>query len=173
MTIDGDGEGHVPNGINGEDDDENLWQGSQGMELKKSKPENVNFAKKAKRVDVKRLKDDIWVGLRGLVEKEGALEVGSGSEAVSLKAFLFARLSWTAGVSCQRRGDMVLSPARLLCNLSLPSLPPFLIDPRMIKQSFSFALLLHTSDGFCLIALKCRLSIASRTSHNRKLPKEK
>ncbi|RXK39032.1 hypothetical protein M231_03656 [Tremella mesenterica] len=48
-------------------EEEDLWQGSQGIELKKSRPENVNFAKKAKRVDVKRLKDDIWKGLRGLV----------------------------------------------------------------------------------------------------------
>lgn len=35
--------------------------------MKKAKPENVNFAKKAKRVDVKRLKDDIWSGLKVLV----------------------------------------------------------------------------------------------------------
>ena len=52
---------------NGDGDAEDLWQGTQGQELKKSRPENVNFAKKAKRVDVKRLKDDIWSGLRTLV----------------------------------------------------------------------------------------------------------
>lgn len=55
-----------PSALGGGDEDD-LWQGSQGIELKKSRPENVNFAKKAKRVDVKRLKDDIWTGLRGLV----------------------------------------------------------------------------------------------------------
>ena len=54
----------------GEEDD--LWQGTQGQELKKSRPENVHFAKKAKRVDVKRLKDDIWTGLRTLVPPEPA-----------------------------------------------------------------------------------------------------
>jgi condensin complex subunit 2 len=51
--------------VDGEDED--LWQGTQGQELKRSRPENVNFAKKAKRVDVKRLKDDIWSGLKVLV----------------------------------------------------------------------------------------------------------
>lgn len=49
----------------GEEEDD-LWAGTQ-MELKKVRPENVNFAKKAKRVDVKRLKDDIWTGLKDLV----------------------------------------------------------------------------------------------------------
>nr|XP_019047383.1 hypothetical protein I302_03996 [Kwoniella bestiolae CBS 10118]OCF26313.1 hypothetical protein I302_03996 [Kwoniella bestiolae CBS 10118] len=49
---------------------DDLLQGSQNIELKKSRPENVNFAKKAKRVDVKRLKDDIWTGLKSLVPVE-------------------------------------------------------------------------------------------------------
>jgi condensin complex subunit 2 len=49
----------------GEDED-NLWQGSQ-TQIKRARPENVTFAKRAKRVDVKRLKDDIWVGLKSLV----------------------------------------------------------------------------------------------------------
>ncbi|OCF59011.1 hypothetical protein L486_03509 [Kwoniella mangroviensis CBS 10435] len=49
---------------------EDLLQGSQNIELKKSRPENVHFAKKAKRVDVKRLKDDIWTGLKSLVPAE-------------------------------------------------------------------------------------------------------
>ncbi|KAK8846876.1 hypothetical protein IAR55_005966 [Kwoniella newhampshirensis] len=51
-------------------DADDLWQGTQGQELRKSRPENVNFAKKAKRVDVKRLKDDIWSGLKVLVPSE-------------------------------------------------------------------------------------------------------
>lgn len=37
---------------------------TQGQELKRARPENVHYAKKAKRVDVKRLKDDIWSDLR-------------------------------------------------------------------------------------------------------------
>lgn len=64
-----DGDGGM--GLDGGDEDD-LWQGTQGQELKKSRPENVNFAKKAKRVDVKRLKDDIWSGLRTLVPVEPA-----------------------------------------------------------------------------------------------------
>ncbi len=43
-------------------EEEDLWAASQGQ-LKKSKPESVQYAKRAKRVDVKRLKDSIWKGL--------------------------------------------------------------------------------------------------------------
>jgi len=39
----------------------------EGQQVRKVRPENVHFAKKAKRVDVKRLKDDIWSGLKTLV----------------------------------------------------------------------------------------------------------
>lgn len=53
------------------DEEDDLWAGTQGQLLRRARPENVNFAKKAKRVDVKRLKDDIWGGLKGLiVDKE-------------------------------------------------------------------------------------------------------
>nr|ODO04303.1 hypothetical protein L204_00661 [Cryptococcus depauperatus CBS 7855] len=51
--------------IDGEAED--LWAATQGLEVRRAKPENVNFAKKAKRVDVKRLKDDIWSDLKLLV----------------------------------------------------------------------------------------------------------
>lgn len=47
----------------GEDADD-LRLETQGQELKRARPENVHYAKKAKRVDVKRLKDDIWNDLR-------------------------------------------------------------------------------------------------------------
>jgi condensin complex subunit 2 len=50
--------------------------------VRKTRPENVHFAKKAKRVDVKRLKDDIWSGLKTLVpdpETEGSSEEVSAS----------------------------------------------------------------------------------------------
>lgn len=49
-------------------DVDDLWQSTQGEELRRPRPENVRYAKKAKRVDVKRLKDDIWDDLRGLVD---------------------------------------------------------------------------------------------------------
>ena len=68
----------------GEVDD--LWQGTQGQELRKAKPENVNFAKKAKRVDVKRLKDDIWKGLKDLVPDETESPRDSVSRRPSLPA---------------------------------------------------------------------------------------
>ncbi|WVQ84851.1 hypothetical protein IAT38_007008 [Cryptococcus sp. DSM 104549] len=63
----------------GEVDD--LWAATQGTELRKSRPENVNFAKKAKRVDVKRLKDDIWTGLKSLVPAEADPAASSEDEA--------------------------------------------------------------------------------------------
>jgi len=62
-------------------DDDDLWQGTQGQEVRKAKPENVHFAKKAKRVDVKRLKDDIWSGLKVLVpEKDKEKDESSDSD---------------------------------------------------------------------------------------------
>ncbi|ODN76393.1 hypothetical protein L198_08077 [Cryptococcus wingfieldii CBS 7118] len=51
----------------GDGGEEDLLAGTQGMELKRARPETVHFAKKAKRVDVKRLKDDIWSGLKTLI----------------------------------------------------------------------------------------------------------
>ncbi|CAK9782303.1 barren [Cutaneotrichosporon oleaginosum] len=49
-----------------EDQDQDLQLG--GETLRRARPENVHYAKKAKRVDVKRLKDDIWDGLKSLVD---------------------------------------------------------------------------------------------------------
>lgn len=42
-------------------EDESLWAGTQG--LKRSRPDYVKYTKRAKRVDVKRLKESIWKGL--------------------------------------------------------------------------------------------------------------
>jgi condensin complex subunit 2 len=53
----------------------------EGQQVRKTRPENVHFAKKAKRVDVKRLKDDIWSGLKTLVPDP---ETDGSSEEVSL-----------------------------------------------------------------------------------------
>lgn len=74
----------VDDGLGGDDagglDDgaDDLWAATQGQELKKSRPENVHYAKKAKRVDVKRLKDEIWTGL-----KIKTAESDTGDESVS------------------------------------------------------------------------------------------
>ncbi|WVQ97904.1 hypothetical protein IAU59_005021 [Kwoniella sp. CBS 9459] len=60
-----------PSGMGmGMDEADDLWQATQDQELRKSRPETVHFAKKAKRVDVKRLKDDIWNGLKSLIPPE-------------------------------------------------------------------------------------------------------
>ncbi|WVF69854.1 hypothetical protein IAT40_004635 [Kwoniella sp. CBS 6097] len=60
-----------PSGMGmGMDEADDLWQATQDQELRKSRPETVHFAKKAKRVDVKRLKDDIWTGLKSLIPAE-------------------------------------------------------------------------------------------------------
>lgn len=74
----GDVEPEVDSGPmrDGEEAD-NLLAGTTGAELRTTKRENVHFAKKAKRVDVKRLKDDIWEGLKGLV---GPSTTGDGGD---------------------------------------------------------------------------------------------
>lgn len=59
--------GDDPEGLNGggeaKPEEEDLWAGTQGK-LKMARPESVHYAKKAKKVDVKRLKDNIWKGLK-------------------------------------------------------------------------------------------------------------
>jgi condensin complex subunit 2 len=57
--------------------------------LKKAKPETVNYAKRAKRVDVKRLKDNIWKGLKipaRLHEDDAENEVSSPTERSKLSS---------------------------------------------------------------------------------------
>ena len=58
--------GDDPEALNGGEakpEEEDLWAGTQGK-LKMARPESVHYAKKAKKVDVKRLKDNIWKGLK-------------------------------------------------------------------------------------------------------------
>lgn len=55
---DGDGDGIVPEDA-GEQD---LLAATQGMS-RRVRPESVNYAKRAKRVDVRKLKENIWKGL--------------------------------------------------------------------------------------------------------------
>ena len=59
--------GAGPSGSGEAEDEDDLWAGTQGIQLKRARPENVNFAKRAKRIDVMRLKDDICGGLKDLV----------------------------------------------------------------------------------------------------------
>lgn len=53
----------APEGAVGEEED--LLAATQGQ-LKRVRPENVNYAKRAKRVDVKKLKDSIWKELEDI-----------------------------------------------------------------------------------------------------------
>jgi len=66
------------------EEDEDLWAGMEGQQVRKVRPENVHFAKKAKRVDVKRLKDEIWSGLKTLVPDQN--DDSETSEEVSRTA---------------------------------------------------------------------------------------
>jgi condensin complex subunit 2 len=72
---DGDDDAFVDDALAAVDDADDLWLSTQGEELRRARPENVRYAKKAKRVDVKRLKDDIWSDLRSLVPDGGAPKV--------------------------------------------------------------------------------------------------
>lgn len=58
--IDMDVSNVIPNSqaIDAAEDD--LLAATQGQTAKRARPEYVNFAKRAKRVDVKRLKENIW-----------------------------------------------------------------------------------------------------------------
>lgn len=56
-SVSGDAEGG-----SGAVEEDDLWAGTQGQ-LKRARPETVHYAKRAKKVDVKRLKDNIWKGL--------------------------------------------------------------------------------------------------------------
>jgi condensin complex subunit 2 len=60
-----DGEGGAPEADAG---DQDLLAATQGQ-TRRIKPEFVNYAKRAKRVDVRKLKENIWKGLNIVVEK--------------------------------------------------------------------------------------------------------
>ena len=68
-VYDGDGDGPISGdgsgaGVSGENDsgDRDLLSETQGLR-RKVRPEMMNYAKKAKRVDVRKLKENIWKGL--------------------------------------------------------------------------------------------------------------
>jgi condensin complex subunit 2 len=66
-VYDGDGDGNAsaaPGGASGENDsgDRDLLSETQGLG-RKVRPETVNYARRAKRVDVRKLKENIWKGL--------------------------------------------------------------------------------------------------------------
>jgi condensin complex subunit 2 len=64
-AYDGGGEGMAPAGL---DEDADLLAATQGQ-VRRVRPEFVNYAKKVKRVDVRKLKENIWKGLDIVVPK--------------------------------------------------------------------------------------------------------
>lgn len=62
-----DGEGGGP-GAEVEPGEQDLLAATQGK-TRRVRPEFVNYAKRAKRVDVRKLKDNIWKGLDIVVQK--------------------------------------------------------------------------------------------------------
>ncbi len=59
----------APSGLNGPNEQDDLLAATQGQ-LKRTRAEYVNYAKKAKRVDVKKLKENIWKSLDIVVDHE-------------------------------------------------------------------------------------------------------
>lgn len=82
-SFDDDGDG-PPQGVDGDED--LLTQNPK----KRIRPETFNYAKRAKRVDVRKLKDNIWKGLDIVVphKKDIADEERDEDEMVSLNLFL-------------------------------------------------------------------------------------
>ena len=64
--FDGEGRSMMPDDDDGEQD---LLAATQGQ-TRRVRPEFVNYARRAKRVDVRRLKDNIWKGLGIVVSKD-------------------------------------------------------------------------------------------------------
>lgn len=65
----------LPNAV-GLDEEGDLIAATQGP-LKRVRPEFVNYARKAKRVDVRKLKENIWRGLKIITPKDAHTEVRS------------------------------------------------------------------------------------------------
>ena len=87
-----DGEGAVPDDA-GEQD---LLAATQGM-TRRVKPEFVNYARRAKRVDVRKLKENIWKGLDIKVPQK---EEDDDDDEMVREHFLLVRppLTWTVQV---------------------------------------------------------------------------
>jgi hypothetical protein len=75
-----------------EEESNNLWAGTQG--LRRSRPDFVKYAKRAKRVDVKKLKDSIWKGLEIFAPALEGEEEDEVDERVRCFLLLFLSLSW-------------------------------------------------------------------------------
>lgn len=91
-----DAMGATPDGAAGTDElSDDILKETQGQ-LKRVRPENINYAKRAKRVDVKKLKDSIWKELEDVTIP--VKEVGSfnSSRPGGLDAWLTFRMPHTS-----------------------------------------------------------------------------
>ena len=88
--FDGEGRSMMPDEDAGEQD---LLAATQGH-TRRVRPEFVNYARRAKRVDVRKLKDNIWTGLSIVVPKEDKED----GDMVSTSSFLFFKNSMDAKV---------------------------------------------------------------------------
>lgn len=72
------------------DEEQDLLAATQSL-TRRVRPEFVNYARKAKRVDVRRLKDNIWKGLRIVVPKNEKEQ--EGEEMVGISSFSLSKNS--------------------------------------------------------------------------------
>lgn len=110
------GDGALPMIPEAMDEEGDLFAATQGP-LKRVRPEFVNYARKAKRVDVRKLKENIWRGLRIVTPKEVDPEVRH--------YVLFLSISYSFNIYCfcsrptrnpyQKRASLIHNnPARLI-----------------------------------------------------------
>lgn len=94
-----------------EGEQEEDWLASTQGQLKRVRPENVNYAKRAKRVDVKKLKDSIWRELEEVTIKvkevrcllDPSSRRGGCGLLMHADSFFFARSSQRPPTSFLRR----------------------------------------------------------------------
>ncbi|KAH8116394.1 barren [Phellopilus nigrolimitatus] len=79
---DGDGDGMVGNPDDVEPGERDLLSETQGQS-RRVRPETVNYARRAKRVDVRKLKENIWKGLDIIIPP--SQEVGDGDEDIPME----------------------------------------------------------------------------------------
>ena len=93
--FDGEGRSMMPDEDAGEQD---LLAATQGQ-TRRVRPEFVNYARRAKRVDVRKLKDNIWTGLSIVVSKEDKEDGDMVSTVFSLIPFysMEAKICFASG----------------------------------------------------------------------------
>lgn len=106
-------------------DEEDLLAATQGQ-LKRTRPEFVNYAKRAKRVDVRKLKENIWKSLDIVVDHQDDDDLG----AVSALAFYATGRSFHVLNKFLNRRTSVLRKESLPIPKSLASSIRSLIDYR-------------------------------------------